>query len=204
MKKTKFLQMLTGLFVGCLLISNILAAKTFTLGSVVLPSAVIIFPVVYIVNDVLAEIYGYAEAKKVIWLGFAVNAIAVLAYAIAIALPAPEYATETAAAFAATLGSTGRMLVASFAAYIVGSLINAKVMVLMKGRNENRLMLRCVTSTAIGEGIDALLFISIAFFGTMPLGTLGIMIISQAAFKTIYEIISYPVTRAVINKVKTL
>lgn len=204
MKKTKFLQMLTGLFVGCLLISNILAAKTFTLGSVVLPSAVIIFPVVYIVNDVLAEIYGYTEAKKVIWLGFAVNAIAVLAYAIAIALPAPEYATETAAAFAATLGSTGRMLIASFAAYIVGSLINAKVMVLMKGRNENRLMLRCVTSTAIGEGIDALLFISIAFFGTMPLETLGIMIISQAAFKTIYEVISYPVTRAVINKVKTL
>lgn len=204
MKKTKFLQMLTGLFVGCLLISNILAAKTFTLGSVVLPSAVIIFPVVYIVNDVLAEIYGYTEAKKVIWLGFAVNAIAVLAYAIAIALPAPEYATETAAAFAATLGSTGRMLIASFAAYIVGSLINAKVMVLMKGRNENRLMLRCVTSTAVGEGIDALLFISIAFFGTMPLETLGIMIISQAAFKTIYEVISYPVTRAVINKVKTL
>lgn len=204
MKKTKFLQILTGLFVGCLLISNILAAKTFTLGSIVLPTAVIIFPVVYIVNDVLAEIYGYAEAKKVIWLGFAVNAIAVLAYTIAIALPAPEYATETAAAFAATLGSTGRMLIASFAAYIVGSLINAKVMVLMKGRNENRLMLRCVTSTAVGEGIDALLFITIAFFGTMPLATLGIMIISQATFKTVYEIISYPVTRAVINKVKTL
>lgn len=204
MKKTKFLQMLTGLFVGCLLISNILAAKTFTFGSIVLPSAVIIFPVVYIVNDVLAEVYGYSETKKVIWLGFAVNAIAVLAYTIAIALPAPEYATETAAAFAATLGSTGRMLIASFAAYLVGSLVNAKVMVLMKGRNESRLMLRCVASTAVGEGIDALIFITIAFFGTMPLATLGIMILSQAAFKTVYEIISYPVTRSVIKKIKTL
>ena len=202
MKKTKFLQILTAVFVGCLLITNIMAAKTFTLGSVVLPTAVVIFPVVYIINDVLAEVYGYAEAKRVIWLGFAVNAFAVMAYAIGIALPAPEYATETAAAFAAVLGSTGRMLLASFVAYLVGSLINAKVMVLMKDRSEDKLMLRCVASTAVGEGMDALLFISIAFYGTMPLSTLGIMIISQAAFKTIYEIISYPVTRVVINKVK--
>ena len=204
MKKTRFLQLLTGVFVGCLLISNILAAKTFTLGSIVLPSAVIIFPLVYIVNDVLAEVYGYKEAKRVIWLGFAVNAIAVLAYTIAIALPAPAYATETAEAVKVVLGSTGRMLAASFAAYIVGSLVNAKVMVLMKAKNEDKLMLRCVASTVVGETIDALLFISIAFYGTMPLATLGIMIVSQAAFKTIYEVISYPVTRVVIGKVKEL
>ena len=102
------------------------------------------------------------------------------------------------------LGSTGRMLAASFAAYLVGSLINAKVMVLMKARSENSLMLRCVASTAVGEGIDALLFITIAFYGTMPLATLAIMVVSQAAFKTIYEVISYPVTRAVIGKVRNL
>lgn len=204
MKKTIFLQMLTGVFVGCLLITNITAAKTFTLGSVVLPTAVVIFPLVYIINDVLAEVYGYAEAKRVIWLGFAVNAFAVLAYTIAIALPAPEYATELAAAFETVLGSTSRMLLASFAAYIVGSLINAKVMVLMKKRNENKLMLRCVASTAVGETVDALLFITIAFYGTMPTATLATMVISQAAFKTIYEVISYPVTRLVINKVKSL
>lgn len=204
MKKTRFLQMLTGVFVGCLLITNITAAKTFMFGSVVLPTAVVIFPLVYIINDVLAEVYGYAETKKVIWLGFAVNAFAVLAYTIAIALPEPEYATEMAAAFETVLGSTGRMLVASFAAYIVGSLINAKVMVLMKGRNESALMLRCVASTAVGETVDALLFITIAFYGTMPLATLAVMVVSQAAFKTIYEVISYPVTRVVINKVKSL
>lgn len=204
MKKTIFLQMLTGVFVGCLLITNITAAKTFTLGSVMLPTAVVIFPLVYIINDVLAEVYGYTEAKRVIWLGFAVNAFAVLAYTIAIALPAPEYATELAAAFETVLGSTSRMLLASFAAYIVGSLINAKVMVLMKKRSENKLMLRCVASTAVGETVDALLFITIAFYGTMPTATLATMVISQAAFKTIYEVISYPVTRLVINKVKSL
>lgn len=204
MKKTKFLQILTGVFVGCLLVSNILAAKTFTLGSIVLPTAVIIFPLVYIINDVLAEVYGYEETRKVVWLGFAVNAIAVLAYTVAIALPAPEYSTDMAASFAMVLGSTWRMLLASFAAYLVGSLINAKVMVLMKGRSENKLMLRCVASTAVGEGVDALLFITIAFYGTMPLSTLAVMIASQAAFKTIYEVISYPVTRVVINKVKNL
>lgn len=204
MTKTKFLQILTGVFVGCLLITNITAAKTFTLGSIILPTAVVIFPMVYIVNDVLAEVYGYAEAKRVIWLGFFMNAFAVLAYTIAIALPAPGYATEIAAAFEIVLGSTGRMLLASFVAYIVGSLVNAKVMVLMKEWSEKWLMFRCVASTAVGETIDALLFISIAFYGTMPLSALGVMIVSQAVFKTVYEAIAYPVTRVVINKVKSL
>ena len=204
MKKTEFLQILTGVFVGCLLITNVMAAKTFTLGSVVLPTAVILFPVVYIVNDVLAEVYGYAKAKRVIWLGFAMNALAVLAYNVGIMLPAPGYATELAAAFQTVLGNTARMLAASFAAYLVGSLINAKVMVKLKAKNEEHLMFRCMLSTLVGEGLDALLFISIAFYGTMPLQTLAVMVVAQAAFKTLFELVAYPVTRVVIRKVKAL
>lgn len=202
--KTEFYQIITGVFVGCLLVSNILAAKTFTLGSVVLPTAVIIFPLVYIVNDVLAEIYGYEKAKKVIYLGFVMNAVAVLAYTAAIALPAPVYGLEMAAAFETVLGNTFRMLVASFAAYIVGSLVNAKVMVKLKEKSENHLMFRCMMSTLIGEGLDALIFITIAFYGTMPLSTLAVMIVAQAAFKTIFEVVVFPVTKIVINKVKSL
>lgn len=202
--KTEFLQMLAGVFVGCLLVSNILAAKTFMLGSIVLPTAVIIFPLVYIVNDVLAEVYGYEKAKKVIYLGFFMNAVAVLAYTIAIALPAPIYGVEVAASFEVVLGNTFRMLIASFAAYIVGSLVNAKVMVRLKARSENHLMFRCMMSTLIGEGLDALIFITIAFYGTMPLSTLAVMIVAQATFKTVFEVVVYPITKVVINKVKRL
>lgn len=202
--KTQLYQMLTGVFVACLLISNVLAAKTFTVGGVVLPSAVVIFPIVYIVNDVLAEIYGFRRARNVILLGFVLNAFAVTAYSIAIALPAPSYATEIASAVEIVLGSTWRMLLASFAAYLIGSIINAAVMVRMKAKNENRLMLRCVLSTLIGEGLDAVIFITIAFIGTMPLTDLLIMIAAQAAFKTLFEIVFYPLTRTTIKRINTL
>lgn len=206
MKKTKtdFFQILVGMFIGCLLISNILAAKTFTLGSVVLPSAVIIFPLVYIVNDVLAEVYGYKKTRSVIWLGFAVNALAVLVYNIAMLLPAPAYAVETAAAFEVVLGSTVRMLAASFAAYLVGSLVNAKVMAKMKARSEKGLMLRCILSTLIGEGLDAIIFITIAFWGVMPLQELAMMVLAQATFKTVFEFFAFPATKIIIDKVKAL
>lgn len=203
--KTQLYQILTGVFIACLLISNILAAKTFTIGSIVLPTAVIIFPLVYIVNDVLAEIYGFKKTRAIIFLGFALNALAVLAYSVAILLPAPDFAAEGAAAFDLTLGSTWRVLLASFAAYLVGSIANAKVMVVMKARNgEKLLMARCIFSTLIGEGLDALIFISIAFYGTMPLSSLLVMIAAQAIFKTLYEVIVFPVTGAVIKAVRRL
>lgn len=206
MKKTKtqLYQILTGVFVACLLISNILASKTFTIGSIILPTAVIIFPVVYIVNDVMAEIYGYKKARNIILLGFAMNALAVIAYSIAIALPAPEFAAEGAAAFEMVLGSTWRVLLASFAAYLVGSLVNARVMVAMKAKLEEYLMLRCIFSTLLGEGIDAMIFITIAFAGTMAVSDLLIMIVAQAMFKTLFEVVFYPFTKITIRKIQTL
>jgi uncharacterized integral membrane protein (TIGR00697 family) len=206
MKKTKteLLQILTGVFVACLLVSNILAAKTFTLGSVILPTAVVIFPIVYIVNDVLAELYGFQKTRKIVFLGFFLNLFAVMAYTIAIKLPAPVFAEETAQAFAMTLGTTGRILLASVAAYLVGSLINAKIMEVMKERLQDYLMARCVTSTLVGEGLDALVFITIAFAGTMPITDLLIMIIAQATFKTVFEVIFYPITKQVIKRANAL
>lgn len=202
--KTQLYSILTGVFVACLLISNVMSAKTFTLGSVVLPTAVIIFPVVYIVNDVMAEIYGFRKARNIILLGFALNLLAVVAYTAAIALPAPEYAEEGAAAFAITLGSTWRLLAASFAAYLVGSFINAGIMVRMKKKLHKQLMLRCVLSTMVGEGIDALVFITIAFAWMLPFDTIFVMILAQAAFKTLFEVVCYPLTRFVIKKVEKL
>ena len=201
--KTELYAMLTGVFTASLIVSNIIAGKTFDFFSFTLPCGVIIFPIIYIVNDVLAEVYGYEKARKVILLGFLMNLVAVICYNITIMLPAPVF-FENSDAFAAVLGSTFRLLVASFVAYLVGSLVNAKMMVVMKKWDEDRLFLRCIVSTLFGEGLDAVIFIFIGFLGTMPFEALILMIVAQALFKTAYEIIVYPLTRYVIGTVKAL
>ena len=186
-----------------MIISNIIASKTFEVSIITLPCGVIIFPIIYIVNDVLAECYGYKKARRAIYLGFFMNLIAVICYNITIILPAPDYFTGNEA-FHTVLGSTLRLLVASFAAYLADSLINAKLMVYLKGKNEDKLFFRCISSTFAGEGLDAIIFITIGFFATMPVITLVGMIVAQALFKTLYEVIVYPLTRKVITDVKAL
>ena len=201
--KTELYATLTGVFTACLIISNIIAGKTFDFFSFTLPCGVIIFPVIYIVNDVLAEVYGYEKARRVILLGFLMNLVAVICYNVTIALPAPVF-FENSDAFSIVLGSTFRLLVASFLAYLVGSLVNAKLMVYLKKWDEDKLFVRCILSTLFGEGLDAIIFITIGFLGTMPVEALLLMIVAQALFKTIYEIIVYPLTRHVIDRVKAL
>lgn len=201
--KTELYAIITGVFTVCLIISNIIAGKTFSFFSFVLPCGVIIFPVVYIINDVLAEVYGYEKARRVILLGFAMNLVAVICFQITIWLPAPSF-FENSEAFAVVLGSTWRLLVAGFAAYLVGSLVNAKLMTYLKKWDEDKLFFRCIASTFFGESLDAMVYITLAFFGTMPTEALISMIVVQALFKTLYEIIVYPVTRKVISSVKAL
>lgn len=201
--KTELYAVLTGIFTACLIVSNIIAGKTFDFYSFTLPCGVIIFPVIYIVNDVLAEVYGYEKARRVILLGFFMNLIAVICYNITIWLPAPVF-FENSEAFGIVLGSTARLLVASFVAYLVGSLVNAKLMTYLKGWDEEKLFFRCIVSTLFGEGLDALIFITIGFFGTMPTDALLMMIVVQTLFKTVYEMIVYPLTRYVIGSVKAL
>ena len=193
---------ITALFCGCLIISNILASKTFSLYDIILPCGVVIFPLVYIVGDVLTEIYGFKLAKRTIYLGFIINLIAVIAYQIAIFLPGTDLATSNA--FNIILGSTPRILIASLISYLVGSYVNAYFMKILKERYTNYLFARCSISTLFGEGLDAIIFITIAFAGLMPNEVLITMIICQGAFKIIYEIIVYPITRTVINWIKSL
>lgn len=201
--KNEMYAILTGIATSCLIISNILAFKTFTLFDIILPCAVIIFPIIYIVDDVLAEIYGFKKARKVIYLGFVMNLVAVILYNIAIMLPAPAFFTGSEA-FKLVLSNSLRVLFASFTAYFFGSLLNAYIMTYLKEKMEKYLFFRCIASTWCGEGLDAILFISIAFYNTMPLLALIGMIISQALFKTIYEIIIYPFTKKVINFIRAL
>ena len=126
--KSELYAILAGVFTASLIISNIIAGKTFEFFYFTLPCGVIIFPIIYIVNDILAECYGYQKARRVILLGFFMNLIAVICYNITILLPAPSF-FESSDAFGIVLGSTLRLLIASFAAYIVGSILNAKIMV---------------------------------------------------------------------------
>lgn len=201
-KNLKFLIFLTGVFCASLIISNILAFKTFDFFGYILPSAVIMFPIVYIINDLIAEIYDYKITRLVIYTGFIMNLMAVIAYNIAIILK-PSTLFYDQYSFEIVLSNSFRVLVASFIAYLLGSFTNLKIMDTYKIKHgEKHLAFRCIFSTILGEGIDALLFISIAFIGTIPLYNIINMIIIQASFKIIYECICFPVTKLIIKAVK--
>lgn len=204
-KVSPLYMVLVTVYVACLLISNVTAVKTFSLGPLSLPAAVLLFPVVYIISDLLAEVYGFKKARRAIYLGFALNLFMVLYFTLAIALPAgPFFGAQEA--FATILGSTPRMLIASLAAYFVGSTLNAKIMVSMrdasKGKGGFALFARCIVSTLFGELCDSFIFIMIAFLGTMPITQILSMILVQAAFKTLYEMVAFPLTNIIIKKVR--
>ena len=204
MKRTvSVLFMLAGiLFAICLLISNILATKIILIGSWAAPAGVLIFPIAYIINDVIVEVWGYRKARLIIWSGFAVNILAVLFFSLAIVMPsAPFWHNQDA--FGTILGSTPRIIVASLMAYLAGSFLNAaimsKVKVLMKGKNFS---VRAILSTLVGETADSMIFILITFAGILPLNALFVMIFTQALIKTVYEILVLPFTIVVVNWVK--
>ncbi|MCW0483406.1 queuosine precursor transporter [Gaoshiqia sediminis] len=199
------LFLLTGvLFAASLLIANILASKIIMIGPWSAPAGVLIFPVAYIINDVIAEVWGYAKARLIIWAGFGVNLMAALFFMLAIAMPAaPFYEGEEA--FQMIVGSSVRIVFASLTAYLVGSFLNAFVMskfkLLTRGKGFS---LRAVVSTLAGEGADSLIFITVAFAGIFPLPVILGMIVTQALLKTAYEIIILPFTMLVVKKVKEI
>lgn len=197
-KKLNIYIMLVPLYCVALVVSNIISNRTFEVGNFMLPSAVIVFPVVYIINDVLTECYGFKMASKAIWTAFGLNLMTVIFFNIAVNLPT----TIDYSSYNIVLGNTLKPLIASVAAYLAGSFINAKIMDVL--RNHKSLMLRCVLSTLFGETIDATIFISIMFIGVMDFKTVCTMIFVQAVVKTLYEIVVYPVTKIVINNIKSI
>lgn len=197
-KKTNIYMIMLALYCVTLVITNITSNRTFNIGQLMLPSAVIAFPIIYIINDVLTECYGFKMASKAIWTAFSLNLFSVIFFNVAINLPT----TIDYSSYNIVLGSTLKPLIASVLAYLVGSFVNAKIMDMLK--NHKSLMLRCVLSTLFGETIDTVIFISIVFVGVMNFQTICTMIITQAVFKTLYEIIVYPVTKIVIKKIKSI
>ena len=198
----RWLPLITGLFVTALIISNIIAVKLISAGPLVLPVAVILFPLSYIVADVLTEVYGYAAARRVIWIGFLCNLLAVAAIAVGGRIPAAPF-WEDQAAYDAILGFSGRLLAASFFAYLGGEFLNAFVLAKLKLRTAGRhLWLRTITSTVAGQGVDSALFITVAFAGVVPGSVMLVMVLSQWGVKVLYEAAATPLTYLAVRFLK--
>ncbi len=197
------LVVLAAAFCVALVVSNIIAGKLFEApGGIILPAAVWLFPVVYIIGDVIPEVYGLATARRVILLGFATNLAAVAFFALTLALPAPGFWAGQEA-FRTVLGFTPRLLLASAVGYLVGTNANAWVLVAIKRRTGGRwLWVRTIGSTLVGETLDSACFITIAFLGIVPWQVLPGMVLAQAAFKTAYEALATPLTYAAVAAVK--
>jgi uncharacterized integral membrane protein (TIGR00697 family) len=210
-KGYRWFHVVTALFVTSLIVSNIVAVKLFTVGRFVLPAGVILFPVAYIIGDILTEVYGFARARQVIWTGFFCNLLAVIAIWITGRLaPAPfwtigsfETPEVTQLAYEAILGFAPRILLASFLAYLIGEFLNSIVLAKLKVRTKGRfLWLRTITSTIVGQGADSLVFISIAFWGVFPPYALGQAILSQWLFKVAFETLATPFTYLIVDALK--
>ena len=193
---------LVALFVTCLIAANITAVKLISVFDLLLPAAIVIFPVSYILGDVLTEVYGYRQARRVIWLGFLCNLIVVATIWLGLILPAASF-WDGQEAYERILGSTPRILAASFLAYLVGEFANAFVLAKMKIATEGRfLWARTIGSTLVGQGLDSLIFITLAFAGVIPLGALATAIVTQWLVKSAYEAVATPVTYAVVGYLK--
>src|SRR5947208_9638227 len=192
------------LFVTCLLTANTIATKIITVGGVVLTAGIVIFPLSYVLGDVLTEVWGYAAARRVIWLGFACNALMVVAIWVGAEVP-PAPFWKGQGAYEEILGQTPRILAASFAGYLAGEFANSFVLAKLKILTRGRwLWTRTIGSTLVGEGVDTLLFVSIAFgFGAAMLGQpvdtafLWAVIVSNYIFKCGVEVLFTRVTYTV-------
>jgi len=192
---------ISAIFITCLITANIIAVKLISIGGLILPAAIIIFPLSYIFGDILTEVYGFRAARKVIWLGFLCNLIVVLAIWIGGLLPAAPFWEGKQAAYDTILGYVPRVLLASFVAYLIGEFANSFVLAKMKIKTKGRwLWTRTIGSTIVGQGLDSVVFITIAFAGTPDF--VAISIVHLWLVKTGYEIVATPFTYAVVNYLK--
>jgi uncharacterized integral membrane protein (TIGR00697 family) len=194
------LVIITAIFVTCLITANIIAVKIISVGPFILPAAIIVFPLSYIFGDILTEVYGYRQARKVIWLGFACNLIFVLFASAGQALPSVPF-WKGQEAYESILGYTPRLLAASFLGYLVGEFANSFVLAKMKILTRGRwLWTRTIGSTVVGQGLDTAIFITVAFFGTPSFAL--IMILYHWVAKVGIETVATPFTYAVVNYLK--
>lgn len=190
--RKNYLPIITGLFATVLVLSNTLDTKIFTVFSLNLPAGIILFPLGYVFGDVLTEVYGYSESRKVIWTGFFALLLTAIFYSIAIALPPAEF-WKNQEHFEQTLGHVPRLIAASIVAYFSGEFCNSYILAKLKIRTSGRgLAMRFVSSTVVGQAVDTCVFVAIAFVGVLPLSALPGIIIAGWGFKVLWEVAALP------------
>ena len=199
--------MLAIVFNVCLITSNLFVPRLWQVGSlpVQLPGAVILFPISYIINDCLTEVYGFRKAQTVIWTGFVMCLFVTLVSLLVTNLPAPLFddSKEIAASFDRIFGFVPRSMAGSLLAFISGSTVNALVMSRMKVASKGRgFGWRAIISSLAGELTDSLVFMPIAFAGILPAKVILTMMLTQVTAKVLYEIIILPVTNIIVRKLK--
>lgn len=200
MKISQRLVIIAALFVTCLITANVITTKLTGFGFLVVPAAIIVFPISYIFGDVLTEVYGFATARRVIWLGFLCNLVFVFFVWIGQVLP-PASFWENQEAYVSILGAAPRILLASFLGYLVGEFSNSILLSKLKVITQGRwLWIRTISSTVVGEGFDTAIFLTIAFIGTSSF--LPMMIIYHWTMKVLIEIAATPLTYLLVNWLK--
>ena len=194
-------------FCVCLITSNLFVPRLWQVGKLPLQlsGAVIIFPISYIINDLLTEVYGYRKAMLVIWMGFMLSAFVAVSAQLVAWLPAPIYPEnqEVAESFNRLFGLVPRTTAASLFSFVLGSQVNARVMSRMKVLQGGRgFGWRAIVSTLFGELCDSLVFYPLAFLGVMPLGAIFSIILTQVTVKTLYEVVMLPVTTRIARRLK--
>lgn len=203
-RKTVSLSLMLMGIVFCvsLIASNLLETKIIQVGPFALTAGFLVFPVSYIINDCIAEVWGFRKVRLIIWLGFLMNFFVVALGNIAVALPAAPF-WEGEEHFNFVFGLAPRIAFASLLAFLVGSFLNAWVMSRMKLKSGGRhFSLRAVVSTLVGEGADSLIFFPIAFMGIISGGDMLRLMVVQIVGKTLYEIAVLPITIRVVRFVK--
>ena len=190
------------LFCVCLITANVLETKQMAFGPISITGGLIVFPVSYIINDCVCEVWGYRKTRLLIWLGFCMNVLFVMFGALCDAIPGASY-WDNEAGFHAIFGLAPRIAAASFVAFVVGSFANAYVMSRMKVSSQGKnFSLRAIMSTIFGETADSLIFFPLALGGVVPTEELPVLILSQIVLKTLYEIIVLPITIQVVKYTK--
>lgn len=190
------------LFCVCLITANVLETKQMAFGPISITGGLIVFPVSYIINDCVCEVWGYRKTRLLIWLGFSMNFLFVMFAALCDMIPGAPY-WDNDAGFHAIFGLAPRVAAASFAAFIIGSFVNAYVMSKMKVSSKGRnFSFRAILSTIFGELADSVIFFPLALGGVVPNSELPVLILSQIVLKTAYEIVVLPVTIRVVRYTK--
>ena len=192
------------LFNVCLIAANLLETKVIQIGPIIATAGLIVFPISYIINDCIAEVWGFQKARLIIWSGFVMNFLFIALAYLAIALPAAPF-WEGEEGFNFVFGLAPRIAIASLIAFLIGSFLNAYVMSKMKVASRGKhFSLRAVTSTLIGGSADSIIFFPIAFGGLIPVNELLIMVGTQIVLKFMYEIVILPVTIRVVKYIKRI